>query len=84
MKEKEQLVKYSTMINTPSRRPKRKCSHGVDWQQKGLRCGPAKLDNNCFKMYKISDKVRKFITEAMKKWKMESIEEGKTLTEVKN
>ena len=33
-------------------------------------------------MCKISDKVIKLITEAMKKWKVELIAGGKTLTEV--
>ena len=37
---------------------------------------------SCLKMYKISDKVIKFITEAMKKWQMELIAGEKSLTGV--
>ena len=38
---------------------------------------------NCFKMYKISDEVIKFITKVVKNWKVELKAEGKTLAEVK-
>ena len=36
----------------------------------------------CLKIYKISDKVINFITEAMKNWKVELKKGGKTLAEV--
>ena len=38
---------------------------------------------DCRKMYKISDSVRKFTTEAMKNWKVELITKVKPLTEMK-
>ena len=54
----------------------------MDSLEKGLQYGPTKL-NNRLKMYKISDKVIKFIMEAMKKCKVELTAGGKTLAEVK-
>ena len=38
---------------------------------------------DCLKMYKISDKVKKFITETMKNWKVELTTEGTAFIEVK-
>ena len=38
---------------------------------------------DCIRMYKISSKVIKFITEAMKNWKGDLTAERKTLAEVK-
>ena len=45
---------------------------------KYIRYGLRKLNNKCYKMYKISNKIIKSITETMKKWKVELIVEGKT------
>ena len=42
-----------------------KFSNGMDWLLKGMWFSPAKLDNNCLKMYKISHEVINFIE---KKW----------------
>ena len=50
----------------------KKCSYGVDWQQKGIWCGLA--------MYKITDEVIKFIEETMKNWRVELIEGETSLT----
>ena len=52
----EEQETYYTLINTFSRREKcdEKSSYRVDWQQKYIWCGPAKLDIDCLKMYKIS------------------------------
>ena len=44
---------------------------------------PQGLIINYLEMYKISDKVTKIITEAVKKWKVKLIAGGKTLTEGK-
>ena len=38
---------------------------------------------DCLKMYKIFDKVIKFIDETMKNWRMELTARGKSLAEVK-
>ena len=51
--------------------------------KKGLRYGSAKLDNELFKnVHDIRQSYIKFVTEATKKWKVELIAVGKTLTKV--
>ena len=41
---------------------------------------PERWINDCRKMYKISNKVIRFITKAMKNWKVKLTTRGKTLT----
>ena len=70
-------------MNTSSRRGNwhNKYNYGVDWLQKDVRYGHAKLD--CFKMYTISDKIIKIIEKTIKNWRVELKSGGKILAEVK-
>ena len=75
-------VTYSTLIGTSSSEAG-KCSLGMDCLQKAILYGFEKLDNRFSEMYKIFDKIVKFIMEAIKNRKMKLKAGGKTLTEVK-
>ena len=61
----------------------KKGKYGVDWQQNGSWYCLTIFDRKLLEYFKISNKIIKFITKAMKKWKMELVAGGKTLSEVK-
>ena len=89
--QEKRMINCKTLLSTHpqgEQNDTKKCSEGVNWQKKTkkkntppkkLRYRPAK----CLKMYKISNKVIKLITETMKNWKVELTEGEKILAEVK-
>ena len=65
------------------RKAKQKYNYGVDYYKKANDMVSQTWIIDCVKMYKISDKVIKFITESMKNLKVELTVGGITLAEVK-
>ena len=60
-----------------------KYSHGMNKLQNSLRYDPTNMDNIISKMYWISDKIKNFITKAMKNWTVKLAASGQTQAELK-
>ena len=61
----------------------KKSIYGLDWLQKGIWYGPAKLDNKLPQNLQKSDEVINFIEKTMKTWIMKLTTGGRSLTEAK-
>ena len=84
-REQEKQVNYLSMINIFSKREQQDGNIAMAWvdYEKAYNVGPQSWIINCLKMYKISDKVRKFILKSMKNWWVQLIAVGKSLAKVK-